>query len=257
MCQLLGLVFNQPVRPSFSFRGFRHRADCNPHGWGLAAFPDGSAQIFKEPLHAKNSELAAFLRDYQQLKSKIFIGHVRYGNVGGQSLANTHPFSREVRGRHFVLAHNGTLDSRRLRHGLDGHFTPVGKTDSEHALCALLTWMVKEEVPFTSFVEIEKRLRQMNELGDMNLLFSEGNHLFAYHDSKGYNGLSFTHRKAPFPRVSLQDEDWEVDLAEEKRLDQSGYVIATKPLTDEEWKPFPQGTLLVFKDGDLIYPNRV
>ena len=189
--------------------------------------------------------------DYQQLKSKIFIGHVRFGNVGGQSLANTHPFSREVRGRHFVFAHNGTLDSANLRHGLDGQFAPVGKTDSELALCVLLTWMVKEEVPFTSFVVIEKRLRQMNELGNMNLLFSEGNHLFAYHDGKGYNGLCFTRRIAPFPRVSLQDEDWEVDLAEEKGPDQRGDVIATKPLTDEKWIPFVKGTLVVFNDGEI------
>ena len=33
MRQLLGLAFNKLVRPSLSFRGFRHRAGCNPHGW--------------------------------------------------------------------------------------------------------------------------------------------------------------------------------------------------------------------------------
>lgn len=43
-----------------------------------------------------------------------------------------------------------------------------------------------------------------------------------------------TKRTAPFDRVSLMDEDWEVDLAGEKRPDQRGVVIATRPLTDDK-----------------------
>lgn len=38
MCELLGLNFNQPVRCSLSFRGFRHRGEDNLHGWGVARF---------------------------------------------------------------------------------------------------------------------------------------------------------------------------------------------------------------------------
>ena len=253
MCALLGIAFNQPVLPSLSFRGLRHRAGSNPHGWGLATFPDGSAQIFKEPIHGRDSKLARFIRDYRHIESKIFIGHVRYGNVGGQALANTHPFCREIRGRHFVFAHNGTLKTENLRRRLDGRFTPVGKTDSEDAMCSLLTWMVQEDIAFTDFKRIKTWLLELNQYGNMNLLFSEGHHLFIYHDASGYNGLCFTHRKAPFQRVSLRDEDWEVNLAEEKHPDQRGYVIATKPLTDEEWTNFAQGSLCVIKNGELVY----
>jgi predicted glutamine amidotransferase len=251
---VLGLSFNQPVRPSLSFRGFRHRSCGNPDGWGLAAFPDGSAQVFKEPLEAEESELATFLRDYRQLTSKIFVAHVRKLTEGRKTLADTHPSCREFRGRHFVFAHNGTLRSGDLRHGLGGRFNPVGETDSELAMCALLTWMAKEEIPFTSFSEIETRLRKMNELGNMNLLFSEGELLFAYHDDHGYKGLCFVRRQAPFSRVSLEGEDWEVDLGDEKKPGQRGYVIATKPLTDEKWTRFDRGCMLVFKDGDIIHP---
>ena len=43
MCELLGLCFNLPVRPDISFRGFRHRGENNPDGWGIAFFPDESA----------------------------------------------------------------------------------------------------------------------------------------------------------------------------------------------------------------------
>jgi len=50
MCELLAMSFNLPVRPNISFRGFRHRGESNPHGWGIAFYPDESAQIIKEPI---------------------------------------------------------------------------------------------------------------------------------------------------------------------------------------------------------------
>jgi glutamine amidotransferase len=88
----------------------------------------------------------------------------------------------------------------------------------------------------------------------MNLLFSEGEHLFAYHDRAGYTGLCHTHRKTPFEKVTLCDEDWSANLPEEKKPSQHGYVIATKPLTDgEKWTKFDRGELIVFKGGKPIY----
>lgn len=73
---------------------------------------------------------------------------------------------------------------------------------------------------------IEEFLAAMNVAGDLNLLFSDGRHLFCCHDQHGYNGLSWTHRQPPFGRVSLRDEDREADLGDGKRPAQQGYVIA-------------------------------
>lgn len=39
-------------------------------------------------------------------------------------------------------------------------------------------------------------------------------------------------------------------------LSQRGYVIASKPLTNENWQEFEPGGLLVFRDGEIIYPVR-
>lgn len=91
MCELLGLNFNQPVRCSLSFRGFSHRGEHNPHGWGIARFSGPACQVLKEPIEAPNSKLATFLRDYEPFVSKIFIGHVRYASRGNSTLQNT-PF---------------------------------------------------------------------------------------------------------------------------------------------------------------------
>lgn len=251
MCELLGLNFNQPVRCSLSFRGFRHRGEHNPHGWGIARFSGRACQVFKEPIDASNSKLATFLRDYEPFVSRIFIGHVRYASRGNSTLQNTHPFSRTFRSREVALAHNGTLNQVLARSALKFH--PVGQTDSEYLLCALLTILSNERIRFTDFERIEALLREFNRFGTMNILFSEGNHLYSYRDQNGYNGLCMTERRAPFNRVSLRDEDWEVDLDEEKRPDQRGFVIATRPLTDEKWDDLPSGSLRVFKDGQCVY----
>lgn len=87
----------------------------------------------------------------------------------------------------------------------------------------------------------------------MNCLFSDSEYLFAYHDVNGYNELHYVWRGAPFPRIRLADEDFEVDLQELKEPGQSGYVVATKPLTDEEWLSFAPGELVVFRGGMIVY----
>ena len=40
MCELLGMSFNRPVGCGFSFRGFAKRGVDNPHGWGIALYPE-------------------------------------------------------------------------------------------------------------------------------------------------------------------------------------------------------------------------
>ncbi|NBW85649.1 MAG: hypothetical protein EBR23_02160 [Planctomycetia bacterium] len=254
MCELLGLAFNKPVSPGLSFRGFRHRANRNPHGWGLAAITARKARITKEPIHAARSEIARTIPDRSPLAAPIFIGHVRAASCGEVSLQNTHPFTRRVRGGDFVFAHNGTLDKGRLAARGGGPFTPQGSTDSELAMCQLLSWLEQEDVAADNFPVVEQFLRHMNGAGTLNLIFSDGRHLYCYHDEHGYNGLCWAHRRAPFCRVSLRDEDWTADLDEEKSPGQQGYVIASKRLTDgEPWHEFRHGSLVVFRDGQIVH----
>lgn len=255
MCELLALNFNQPVRMALSFRGFRHRGQENPHGWGVARFEGPACQVFKEPVNADGSELATFLRDYSAFKSQIFIGHVRKSSRGNRALCNTHPFVRVFRSREVALAHNGTLECARLAERRTLKFHPVGATDSEYLFCLLLTRLSEDRIAWDDYQQIEGLLREFNRAGTMNLLFSEGQHLYAYRDREGYKGLCLTERVAPFDRVSLRDEDWEVDLAEEKDPQQKGFVIATDPLTDERWSELQPGTLNVFAKGQRVYPT--
>jgi glutamine amidotransferase len=113
---------------------------------------------------------------------------------------------------------------------------------------------VKSVLSADNFPVLEQFLRHMNGAGTLNLIFSDGRHLYCYHDEHGYNGLYWTHRRAPFCRVSLRDEDWTADLDEEKSPDQQSYVIASKKLTDgEPWHEFRRGSLMVFRDGQIVH----
>jgi len=114
--------------------------------------------------------------------------------------------------------------------------------------------MEREQVVPDSYPLIEDFLKDLNAAGDLNLLFSDGRRLYCYHDTGGYNGLCYTHRRAPFCQVSLRDEDWEADLRGEKAPDQRGFVIASRKLTDgEDWTEFRPGSLMVFERGELAY----
>jgi len=255
MCQLLGLSFNDRVKPEISFRGFMRRGASNPDGWGLALYPDGrAAQVFKEPVAAGESRLAEFIRDYPGLSSKIFIGHVRVASSGGQGYEDTHPFERALGGADYVFAHNGTL--RGFKREEPGGLTPLGRTDSEWAFCRILDWLSLKGGRAWSgraYGELEKVLGRLNALGNFNVLMSDGSRLFCYHDQGGYNGLSYVRREFAHTRIRLKDEDWEVDLGRTKEPGQKGYVIATKPLTDEPWAMFPPGRLFVFEDGEIVH----
>jgi len=253
MCELLGLNFKYPVSAAFSFRGFRHRSEKNPHGWGIARYEGGACQVFKEAIKAEDSRLAEFIRDYDPFQSRIFIGHVRDASQGDHTLANTHPFVRVFRGREIVLAHNGTLKEEPIDQS-ELRYSVVGDTDSERILCALLTILERDGIQLDDYPRIEAILGGFNQGGTMNLLFSDGEALYCYKDRTGHNGLQLVERAAPFQAVSLKDEDWRVEFKEEKAPDQHGFVIASHPLTvDEPWVDLRKGRLFVFREGTHVF----
>lgn len=256
MCELLGLSFKRAVNPKISFKGFQKRGKNNPDGWGIAYYPDKSVQIFKEHIQINTSKFADFLKNYSFMNSKIFIAHVRRTSVGKNSHENTHPFCRELNGKEYLFAHNGTI--RNLDKLNLGRFKPIGKTDSEHIFCYLLDFIQEKGIKNWNMGDIqclEEEIREINKEGTLNCLFTDGNYLFCYHDRNGHNGLYFTQRKPPYGEIKLEDIDWEVDLREEKNPKKTGFIIATKKLTNEGWESFSKGELIVFKTGKMIYPS--
>jgi len=250
MCELFGLSANKPVNVLFTWKGFYRRGNIQPHGWGIAFYPDKSAIIFKEPLASIESGLASFIRDYKNIKGKIFISHIRYASSGSKKYMNTHPFSIKLNGKEWVFAHNGTVEKIKKEFPLRD-FKPIGETDSEYAFCLILDRIKKimEEKKIREI--IEETAKEISQYGGFNFLLSNGECLFAFWS--GHNSLYYLERKPPYKdfKVRLEDEDFSVTLSEMKDPDEKTVLISTKPLTDEKWIKFKPNKLYEFKEGEI------
>jgi glutamine amidotransferase len=233
---------------ALSARGGKH----GPHadGWGLALYEGRVARVFLEPAPAADSPLARFVREHP-IKTLLAIAHVRRKTRGEISLANTHPFVRELWGRHFVFAHNGTVKRADLLKL--GRFTPIGKTDSERAFCALLAALQHEfGARMPRWPELAAAIAhhagRIGKNGTFNLLLGDGEQLYARCATK----LHYIVRQAPFKKATLADEDVSIDFAEVTTPRDRVAVVATMPLTrDETWTAGVPNTLWVFRDGRL------
>jgi glutamine amidotransferase len=248
MCELLGMECNVPTDIVFSFTALATRGGkSGPHadGFGLAFYEGHAARVFLDPSSAAASPIASFLRAHP-IKTELAIAHVRKRTRGHVSLANTHPFQRELWGRAWVFAHNGTV--RGIRGRTFGRFRPIGDTDSEHAFCLLLEGLR------SSFKDYPRRRSELREAiaelgrdiarhGTFNFLLGDGSALYARCDTK----LCYIVRRSPFGRATLADEDVTVDFSEVTTPRDRVAVVATAPLTrDEAWVQGDPGTLWVF-----------
>ena len=251
MCQLLGLNCATPTDANFSLTGFRQRGGGTDHhadGWGIAFFEGKGLRLFVDPLSAAKSPMADFLQHYP-LKSKNIIAHVRKATYGEVSLQNTHPFTRELWGRHWVFAHNGDLHN--YAPYLHSHFRPVGTSDSEQAFCWLMQELAKSHAALPSVDELSITLRelvpQISQFGTFNFLLSNGEAMWAHCTTK----LHYLIRQHPFKQATLMDRDWTVNFADLNQPGDRVVVIVTTPLTsNEEWTAFEPGQLMVFVDGE-------
>jgi len=269
MCELLGISSSTKVRPGRYLKTFRRRGEelpegeGNPDGWGIALYPDGKAvQITKEAIPAASSKLSEFLSTYEHFCSKIFIAHVRKASRGVVTYSNSHPFSREVMGREFSFAHNGTI--RGFRRLPFGRHKPVGDTDSEHLFCHILNfieqknirgWTEEDLLEFWKFLIGINRWSTKDKPNKLNILLTDGETLIAYTDVYGMGTLY---------RLILR-VNGEV-LARGKKLsacsqimennEESIGIIATRPVSgDKLWVSMESGELCAFRNGMLVFSS--
>jgi glutamine amidotransferase len=245
---------NVPTDIAFSFSGLALRGGTRgPHadGWGLALYEGRRARIFLESSAAATSPLARHVCDHPS-KTLLAVAHVRRRTRGRVSLANTHPFHRELWGRSLVFAHNGTV---RHAHALPlGRFRPIGNTDSEYAFCALLAALERrfgDHYParptelWSAVADIGARIGRG---GTFNFLLADGTHLFARCATK----LCYLIRRSPFGPATLADDEVRVDFAALTTPNDRVAVVATAPVTrDETWVSAESGALWVFRGGRL------
>lgn len=253
MCQLLGMNCNVPTDVVFSFEGFHRRGGITAQhedGWGIGFFEDDAWRVFLDCLPSATSPVAHLIRDYP-IKSRNVIAHIRKATQGRVSLANTHPFQRELWGREWLFAHNGSLEA--LPESDGGRFQPMGQTDSERAFCWLLNRISDrfdaEPSPESLFQALRELSTDLSQHGSFNFLLGRENHLFVHCSTD----LWYIVRQAPFNVAHLADADLSIDFSLVAAPGDRVAVIATQPLTDNEpWTRFQPGELAWFDGGACI-----
>ncbi|QEY23602.1 class II glutamine amidotransferase [Neisseria animalis] len=257
MCQLLGMNCNTPTDIMFSFEGFRRRGGITDHhadGFGIGFFEGKGVRLFHDDKPSANSPVADLVRAYQ-IKSENVIAHIRKASQGQTSLANTHPFMRELWGEYWLFAHNGHLIDFSPEDG--GFYRPVGSTDSELAFCHILNNLRRRfpEKPDEAdlFAAIAELTREIRTYGLFNFVLSDGDCLFAHASTL----LHYIVRKAPFGKARLLDDDVMIDFAEVTTPSDKVAVIATLPLTrDETWQQLAVNELAMFRQGDIVRTDK-
>lgn len=252
MCELLGMSANVPTDIVFSFTGLMQRGGrTGPHsdGWGIGFYEGRGLRLFQDPTASADSEVARLVQRYP-IKSQVVIGHIRQANAGPVTLANTHPFSRELWGRYWCFAHNGQLKDF---YAEPGFYRPVGETDSEAAFCDLLN-RVRQAFPAPVDVQLllptlVAACAEYRDKGVFNCLLSDGDWLFSFCTTK----LAAITRRAPFGPARLKDADVTVDFQAETTPDDVVTVLATEPLTDNErWEIHEPGDWTLWRRGECI-----
>lgn len=259
MCRLYGFIASEEtglecslveaqnaliVQSDRDLRGIR-----NPDGWGLAAWDNDRPGIVK-------STFPAFAdREFGEIASSVFskaaIAHIRAATVGEVAFENTHPFQYGP----WVFAHNGTLASfEHLRTHLDlGVFgPPSGTTDSETIFLWLLNRMARHGLnplrPAEDLLALVELLHDavsdliqisiragVEQQPTLNFMIGDGSHLAA---SRWGNSLHWTYR------VGVTDcEVCGVSHCPTADETYRSVVVASEPITNEEWIEIPEGTI--------------
>jgi predicted glutamine amidotransferase len=258
MCELMGMSFAKPIVARVSIQAFSERSGENPDGWGLAWYPDRSLALVKQPVRW-TVQHTQFLEHYPGLLSSIYIAHVRQKTSGSvPTHADTHPFARELNGREYCFAHNGTLTGAFWQKPL-GRFRPIGATDSEYLFCLLLAELEQGEGRLESeqqWTWLHDLLLRLNEFGRLNCILADGDRLMVYHDKNGWKNLTyhnvFLHQDSMH---HFGDATVAVNLQAEPV--NHGTIVATNPLSVDGWERFLPGELKVLHAGNIAFTCRM
>lgn len=268
MCRMLGFLATHPTRLDCALVDAPHsllvqsRKDlegfAHADGWGIAQWGADGASIMRHLAAAHEGE---DYRDFARtVRARHAIAHVRQATAGDVCWENTHPF---VHGS-WVFVHNGTI--RHFREGVwdlmweeispDHRALIRGNTDSEALFHLLLTRL--DQRPGTTPIDvIADVIRDVaawcaaagpcENLG-LNIMMSDGHTLVG---ARWQQTLWMLRRDGvPDPELCglTPDDGGAPD-------DYRALLIASEPLTPEEWRPVPERSVFAFEtpsDGRAV-----
>lgn len=233
---------------------------ANKDGWGLAWYDEREVCLIKEALPAAESHQVRCLQD-RPFVSPLVISHVRKATRGAVARRNCQPCVRELGGVWHTFAHNGDLP------GIEVHARsqrlgcrPVGETDSEQAFCLLLDrlrplWSGDAPPAHDArWHAVEAFAGELRELGPANFLYSDGDALFAHADRRIQSDRTI---RPPglwwLTRHCAAGGELTADglRIEARGQEQEVVLLASVPLTAENWLPLARGEVSMARAGRL------
>jgi glutamine amidotransferase len=290
MCRLYALQATHPTRAACELLDAQNalvaqsehdtRGLSNPHGWGLASLINGTARCVRQVKPADESK--KYRDQALQLEGTTLLAHIRRATVGDPSQDNTHPFRR----RSAFLIHNGHVPAfdavrpRLLDRLSEEHrHTIRGTTDSEHIFALLLQlrdehpdWPIHEvtrravhllqtwcdaaqavvhtgvsDVPFDDLDTVDDEI--IHSTLALNLLWTDGSGLGGARLNRSLWALRRTHS---YVCPVCGDDHTDAPASERYRAT----VLASERITDEDWKPVPNGSVFHVADDGILdhYP---
>jgi len=262
VCELLAMSARFPTTLHLSMAELaRHGGDTGPHrdGWGVGFVQQGDAFVLREPAAACHSHWLSFLQDHA-LRSEMAIAHVRRATQGARLLRNSQPFARELGGRVHLFAHNGMLPGIETDDRFAARrFRRIGDTDSEQAFCALLDRLAPAWDRGTPSIAerldlLARFAAHLRDLGPANFVYSDSDAIFAHahrrRDDAGEIRPPGLHLLCRYCAPAADG----VALAglSMPEAPQAIALVASVPLSAEAWRPLPEGTLVVLREGRVV-----
>ncbi|MBQ9610835.1 MAG: class II glutamine amidotransferase [Lachnospiraceae bacterium] len=231
MCEILGVSSKENIFLNEYLKEFYSHSDAHPHGWGLGILHGNDAAIEKEPVKAdKSTYLKERLK--QRISEKTLFAHIRYATIGHVEYKNCHPYSMvDNNGRRWTLIHNGTIfEAKPLEKYV---YVQDGDTDSERILLYIIDVINEEEGRANRRLSAKERF---NIIDKIIVDISKDNKLnLMLYD----NELMYVHTNFAGSLHYLKKD--------------GSVIVATSPVSDEEWEKVPFTQLLAYKDGELLY----
>lgn len=256
------MSFDRAASPSITLSSWGAEHSGPRSGWGFAWYPadENAVQLVREPGATGDTSMTEVLRDWDRFRSSLFLCHVR-GAAQFRTLENTQPFQRSFGGRDWAIVHSGNLDPARAR-GLEvggsAAFEPVGRTDTEHAFCWILSRASAEGKHSLSAIGWETLhgwFRELNAIGTLNVLLTDGEDLVVYRDEEAFGELYVLRRTPPHANVKLVSEPLELEFDDPTDTNLTMILVATTPLSNEPWIAVPAGSLFVARRGAVTFSS--
>ena len=244
MCRLFARVAAQPYPATFGLLEAPDSVEAQsrrePDGYGIGSFDrHGAPHVIRRAKAAYQDR--AFPQEAHELRSRIFVAHIRFATNGANLERNTHPFIQHGR----IFAHNGVvhgLDELEARLRPEYRALVAGETDSERVF-ALITQEIDDHGGDVTagIVAATTWIAATLPLYAVNLLLATADELWALRYPETHDLLWLDEREEP----ATEHRDRRRRLRFGVDVPAPGIAVASEAMTPgDAWTPLRSGELL-------------